>query len=184
MNNKLPALFLSTLGLTNVCQLVIADTTPLSLFEEKKLTLEQQLGKQIFFDKNLSSPAGQSCASCHDIKVSLTDPAQKLPVSIGAVAEHTGTRNTPSAAYSAFSPNFHFDTEELLPEVIRYNQQVAVREKQLAKVNEMRVEEIQKWQAHLHSDPTIKKRISISEITIANAIKSPRIFQLKEGLSY
>lgn len=112
MNNKLPVLFLSTLGLTNVCQLVIADTTPLSLFEEKKLTLEQQLGKQIFFDKNLSSPAGQSCASCHDIKASLTDPAQKLPVSIGAIAEHTGTRNAPSAAYSAFAPNFHFDIEE------------------------------------------------------------------------
>lgn len=90
----------------------MADTTSLSLMAEKKLTLEQQLGKKIFFDKNLSSPVGESCASCHDIKTSLTDPIQSSPVSLGAVSGRKGTRNAPSAAYSAFAPNFHFDSEE------------------------------------------------------------------------
>ncbi|MCK5355258.1 MAG: c-type cytochrome, partial [Methyloprofundus sp.] len=58
------------------------------------------------------SPAGQSCASCHDIKTSLTDSIQDSPVSLGAVSGRTGTRNAPSAAYSAFAPQFHFDEEE------------------------------------------------------------------------
>lgn len=93
-------------------QNINAKTTTLSLIEEKKLTLEQQLGKNIFFDKNLSSPAGQSCASCHDIKTSLTDSIQNTPVSSGAVLGRVGTRNTPSAAYSAFSPAFYFDEKE------------------------------------------------------------------------
>lgn len=100
-------LIFATLG-----QNLLADITPLNLLEEKKLTLEQQLGGKIFFDTNLSSPPGQSCASCHDLKTSLTDSIQNSPVSLGAVLGRTGTRNTPSAAYSAFSPEFHFDQEE------------------------------------------------------------------------
>ena len=101
-----------TIALLSFGQNTAAETTSLNLLEEKKLTPEQQLGKKIFFDTNLSSPAGQSCSSCHDIKVSLTDPIQNSPVSLGAVLGRTGTRNTPTAAYSAFSPDFHFDEEE------------------------------------------------------------------------
>lgn len=96
----------------NFSQNIRAETTTLSRIEEEKLTLEQQLGKNIFFDTNLSSPAGQSCASCHDIKTSLTDSIQNKPVSLGVVLGRTGTRNTPSAAYSAFSPTFYFDEKE------------------------------------------------------------------------
>ena len=107
-------LFISILNLMSFSQKIIAKPTPLSQAEEKKLTLKQQLGKKLFFDKNLSSPVGQSCASCHDIKTSLTDTIQNSPVSSGAVSERTGTRNTPSAAYSAFAPKFHFDKEEEL----------------------------------------------------------------------
>ena len=91
---------------------ILAETTQLSLLAAKKLTLEQQLGKEIFFDTNLSTPTGQSCASCHDIKTSLTEPESNFPVSLDAVAGRTGSRNTPSAGYSAFAPNFHFDAEE------------------------------------------------------------------------
>ena len=93
-------------------QFLKADTTPLTLSERRILTLEQQLGEKIFFDTNLSSPPGQSCASCHDLKTALTEPLQNTPVSLGAVAGRTGTRNTPSAAYAAFAPQFHFDPEE------------------------------------------------------------------------
>ena len=93
-------------------QNALAKTTTLSLLETKTLTLEQQLGKKIFFDENLSSPKGQSCASCHDIKTALSDSLQDSPVSLGAVTRRTGTRNTPSAGYSAFSPTFYFDKKE------------------------------------------------------------------------
>jgi len=106
---KIALFLIASVGLN---QNIVAETSTLSLLEEKKLSLEQQLGKKIFFDTNLSSPIGQSCASCHDIKTSLTDSIQNSPVSSGAVAGRTGTRNTPSAAYSAFAPQFHFDEEE------------------------------------------------------------------------
>jgi cytochrome c peroxidase len=104
--------FFSIVGLMGFSQNIIAETTLPSLVAVKQLTLEQQLGKQIFFDKNLSSPAGQSCASCHDSKVSFTDTIQDLPVSLGAVEGRTGSRNTPSVGYAAFAPQFHFDVEE------------------------------------------------------------------------
>ncbi|NOQ15488.1 MAG: c-type cytochrome [Methyloprofundus sp.] len=99
-------------GLVGFSQNIMAETTPLSLSEAKQLTLEQQLGKKIFFDENLSSPEGLSCASCHDIKTSLTDPTQSSVVSAGAVSGRHGTRNAPSAAYAAFAPQFHFDADE------------------------------------------------------------------------
>lgn len=101
-----------TLILASHAQHAMADTTSLNMMEKKKLTLEQQLGEKIFFDKNLSSPAGQSCASCHDIKAAFSDPTTDSPVSLGAAPERTGTRNAPSAGYSAFAPQFHFDEQE------------------------------------------------------------------------
>jgi cytochrome c peroxidase len=101
-----------TIILASYAQQTMAETTTLNLAEKKKLTLEQQLGEKIFFDKNLSSPAGQACASCHDIKAAFSDPITNSPVSLGAVSKRTGTRNAPSAAYSAFAPQFHFDEQE------------------------------------------------------------------------
>jgi cytochrome c peroxidase len=90
----------------------IADTSQLSVSETGKLTPIQQLGKQIFFDTNLSSPAGQSCASCHDPKTAFTDPVLNSPVSIGVIPEQTGTRNSPTATYASYSPFFQFDDKE------------------------------------------------------------------------
>jgi cytochrome c peroxidase len=75
-------------------------------------TEKQQLGKQLFFDTSLSSPAGQSCSSCHLPGAGFTDPDKEIPVSRGINPQRFGNRNTPSAAYAAFSPEFHFDDEE------------------------------------------------------------------------
>jgi cytochrome c peroxidase len=74
----------------------------------EQLTLKQQLGKRIFFDRNLSNPPGQSCASCHDPKAGFADP-RRLSVSRGAICNRFGDRNAPSAAYAAYSPPLHFD---------------------------------------------------------------------------
>jgi cytochrome c peroxidase len=66
----------------------------------------QQLGKKLFFDANLSNPAGQSCSSCHLPKAGFADPDKALPVSEGVVAGRFGFRNSPTAAYAGYSPVF------------------------------------------------------------------------------
>ena len=70
------------------------------------LTNKEQLGKNLFFDTNLSEPAGQSCSSCHDPAAGFADPDQNLPVSEGVIAGRFGKRNSPSAAYATFNPLF------------------------------------------------------------------------------
>lgn len=70
-----------------------------------------RLGKQLFFDTNLSEPAGQSCASCHSPAHGFADPNQNLPVSAGAVKGKFAPRNTPTIAYAKFSPALHINEE-------------------------------------------------------------------------
>ena len=70
------------------------------------LTAKEQLGKNIFFDTNLSEPAGQSCSSCHDPAFGFAEPTQNLPVSEGVIPGRFGGRNSPSAAYATYSPLF------------------------------------------------------------------------------
>jgi cytochrome c peroxidase len=69
-------------------------------------TQEQHLGRLLYFDKDMSNPIGQACASCHLPIAGYADPDQTLPVSEGAVTGRFGGRNAPSAAYAAFSPVF------------------------------------------------------------------------------
>jgi cytochrome c peroxidase len=67
------------------------------------------LGKRIFFDTSLSTPAGQSCASCHDPNAGFADPDRELPVSRGVLPERVGSRNAQSVAYAAFGPPLRYD---------------------------------------------------------------------------
>lgn len=71
-----------------------------------------QLGRMIFFDPNLSEPAGQSCASCHDAGRAFVDPDNNAVTSRGVRPKLAGSRNAPTAMYMAFSPKFHFDEHE------------------------------------------------------------------------
>lgn len=71
-----------------------------------------RLGQKLFFDTHLSTPPGQSCATCHDWRVFFTDPDKKLPTSEGVLPQLKGSRNTPTAMYAAYSPKFHFDAGE------------------------------------------------------------------------
>lgn len=84
-------------------------TGAFSIAQAATLTQEEQLGKLLYFDENLSNPVGQSCASCHLPTAGFADPDRKLPVSEGAVPGRFGGRNAPSAAYAAYSPVFHWD---------------------------------------------------------------------------
>jgi len=72
----------------------------------------EALGQRLYFDPDLSQPAGQSCASCHLPTAGFADPDAELPTSRGVLPDRFGNRNTPTAAYALFSPEFHFDAQE------------------------------------------------------------------------
>ena len=75
----------------------------------------QALGQKIFFDENLSRPAGQSCASCHDVEVGWSGP--DLPINQaggiyeGATQGRFSSRKPPSSAYATLSPKLHLGEE-------------------------------------------------------------------------
>ena len=62
------------------------------------------LGAKLYFDANLSEPAGQACADCHQPFAGYADPEQGQPVSEGVIQGRFGGRNAPSAAYMGKSP--------------------------------------------------------------------------------
>lgn len=107
-----------------ICKKIIAMTAILSLIilagckqkpAETGLTPEEQLGKKLFFDANLSTPAGQSCASCHSPLAGWTGPDLAVnnsgSVYEGAVQGRFGNAKPPSAAYAGDSPVLHRDEE-------------------------------------------------------------------------
>ncbi len=79
------------------------------------LTQKQELGKSIFFDKQLAIKSAQSCAVCHDPKAGWTGPEKKLnqggAVYEGSIKKRFGNRKPPSSAYATLSPIFHFSEE-------------------------------------------------------------------------
>jgi len=83
--------------------------------EIMKLTRVEELGKKLFFDANLSTPPGQSCASCHSPLVGWTGPDSDvnnaLAVYEGAVQGRFGNRKPPTAAYAGDSPVLYRDEE-------------------------------------------------------------------------
>jgi len=80
------------------------------------LTPEEQLGKMLFFDQDLSANDNQSCATCHAPKAGWTGPTEEINVH-GAVYEGSvpgmfGDRKPPTAAYGGDSPILRFDAAE------------------------------------------------------------------------
>ena len=77
------------------------------------LTTQEQLGKDLFFDTNLSTPSGQSCAACHAPNVGWTGPDPAInaggAVYEGAVPGRFGNRKPPATAYAGDSPLLYFD---------------------------------------------------------------------------
>ncbi|MDD1622107.1 MAG: cytochrome C [Methylococcaceae bacterium] len=87
---------------------VTSNVWALNLLDEK-----EELGKHLFFDKNLSTPAGQACADCHGARVGFTGPDQFInaggAVYEGAVHGRFGNRKPPAAAYAGDSPILSYD---------------------------------------------------------------------------
>jgi len=76
------------------------------------LTPQQALGKSLFFDSALSHGGNQSCASCHSPANAFTDSDKSHATSKGDNPALFGNRNAPTAMYMAYSPDFHFDTDQ------------------------------------------------------------------------
>jgi cytochrome c peroxidase len=81
------------------------------------LTDMEALGKQIFFDHNLSINANQSCASCHAPDAGWTGALSEINahgvVYEGSIPDAFGDRKPPSSAYATQSPVFHMDKKEV-----------------------------------------------------------------------
>lgn len=80
--------------------------------ESRRQAALEQLGQRLFFDPGLSSPPGQSCATCHAANAGFAEPDRSLPVSRGVLPGRTDSRNAPTVMYAQFSPTFHFDKAE------------------------------------------------------------------------
>nr|WP_314857734.1 cytochrome c peroxidase [uncultured Undibacterium sp.] len=75
------------------------------------LTRLENLGQRIFTDRNLSVPAGTSCASCHTANTGFANNnGSRIGVSQGSVPGALGLRNAMSNAYNSFNPIFSFKT--------------------------------------------------------------------------
>ncbi len=78
-----------------------------------ELSQQELLGKNLFFDTNLSVPPGQSCATCHGPTVGWTGPDESInaagAVYEGAVAGRFGNRKPPASAYAGDSPILSFN---------------------------------------------------------------------------
>lgn len=75
-----------------------------------------ELGRELYFDMNLSRNGNQSCASCHDPKFGFTGPKVAVnkggAVYAGSFRQRFGNRKPPSAAYATTAPIFYFDGTE------------------------------------------------------------------------
>jgi cytochrome c peroxidase len=80
------------------------------------LTPLEELGKHLFFDTNLSTPPGQSCATCHAPEVGFTGPDSEINATTaaypGVVQTRFGNRKPPTAAYGGDSPVMYYDEAE------------------------------------------------------------------------
>ena len=94
----------SNIATVNIEILALSETT--TLIDGSVVTTRElvSLGNLLYNDTNLSNPIGQSCASCHALNSGFDDPNTSNPTSVGADGFSFGTRNSPTASYSAHIP--------------------------------------------------------------------------------
>jgi len=75
--------------------------------DQSSMTPRERLGLRLFFDSNLSEPAGVACASCHDPRRAFTGNNNTLiGVALGSRSDQFGTRDAPTLMYLATAPRF------------------------------------------------------------------------------
>jgi cytochrome c peroxidase len=104
---------MKSISIVTCSTVVLLMTASLSAYG---LTSEEQLGKSIFFDTNLSINGNQACAACHGPEVGFTGPTEIInahgAVYEGSVPGRFGNRKPPSSAYATLSPILHFEVEK------------------------------------------------------------------------
>jgi cytochrome c peroxidase len=79
------------------------------------LTPQQELGKALFFDQNLSVNSNQSCATCHGASVGWTGPKAIInehgAVYEGSIPGAFGDRKPPTVAYAGDSPVLYYNAK-------------------------------------------------------------------------
>lgn len=106
----------ATLVLLTACGSGGSDTELEAEIEPPEFATLETLGESLYEDVNLSLDRTQSCATCHNTEHAFIDDREDdsgdiLTVSEGDDEFSLGTRNTPTAAYAAFSPDFHEGTK-------------------------------------------------------------------------
>lgn len=91
----------------SIAQTSVQVDTPSSI--SNQLSEIEAIGKQIFFDQQLSEPIGQSCGTCHQPEKAFSN---QFVVNAGANVQRFTNRNTPSLAYVAKTPAFGYQTIE------------------------------------------------------------------------
>ena len=75
--------------------------------DQTSLAPREHLGFRLFFDPNLSEPAGTACASCHDPRRAFTgNNSTMIGVAQGSRSDQFGTRDAPTVMYLATAPRF------------------------------------------------------------------------------
>jgi cytochrome c peroxidase len=99
-----------------VCATILL-VTSVVIVTAQDLSAQEQLGKSIFFDQNLSINQNQACAACHAPEAGWTGPLSETnaggAVYEGSIFGRFGDRKPPSAAYATLSPIFHQDKKGL-----------------------------------------------------------------------
>jgi len=94
----------------------ITTITHTTIPSASELVLIEQLGKELFFDRNLASSEEQSCAICHGIASGFTgldtDINATGAVYPGAVDTRFGNRKPPTTAYGGESPVLYYHEAE------------------------------------------------------------------------
>lgn len=106
-----------TLQLIVVMLAACGDSSNKSVIPEPTFKTKIALGESLFSDQNLSMNRSQSCATCHNPDRAFIDDrldanGQINAVSLGDDGTSLGDRNSPTAAYSKFSPDFHFGSRQ------------------------------------------------------------------------
>ena len=108
MHHKI--IFVSILSVLSACSSSSDNAAP--VFPTK-----QTLGDALYNDVNLSLNRSQSCATCHVTEHAFIDnrldaEGKIAAVSLGDDAFSLGDRNSPTAGYARFSPDFHIGTRQ------------------------------------------------------------------------
>ena len=105
---------ISLTALAIALALSVCNAKDMNVADDKKES-EILLGERLFFDAILSKNQTQSCSTCHNPERGFVDDRDNGVAGAGSLGDDqksVGDRNTPTASYAMFSPEFHFDAKK------------------------------------------------------------------------